>query len=302
MSRTKKIIINVGIPGSGKTTESLKYIEKNPNCVIVSRDGFRKMFGPTKNLESKGESAISRLVLKTSKEMLRSGYDVIIDACHCRKKYITEIINELSEYGEISFSVFYTDLETCIKRDSLRESPVGEEIIKEFYKEFLSLLSITSFQKIPQKSRIKPDYSSLWKKELPDVIITDIDGTVAHMNARRGPFEWDKVDLDSPDIPVITALQAWEKAGYKIIAVSGRSNVCRDLTEKWLKTHNVPFSELFMRDEKDMRKDSLVKKDIYLEHLKDKYNIILCYDDRDQVVDLWRSLGIKCAQVEPGDF
>ena len=44
------------------------------------------------------------------------------------------------------------------------------------------------------------------------------------------------------------------------------------------------------------------KAEIYEKELKGKYNIIMIYDDRDQVVETWRSLGLKCAQVEYGEF
>lgn len=37
-------------------------------------------------------------------------------------------------------------------------------------------------------------------------------------------------------------------------------------------------------------------------NIKDKYNVLGIFDDRQQVVDMWRSLGLKCFQVEPGNF
>jgi hypothetical protein len=57
-----------------------------------------------------------------------------------------------------------------------------------------------------------------------------------------------------------------------------------------------------MRPANDFRKDSLIKKEIYENDIKGKYNVIMVYDDRNQVVDVWRGLGLKCAQVEPGEF
>ena len=58
---------------------------------------------------------------------------------------------------------------------------------------------------------------------------------------------------------------------------------------------------MFMRPKDDYRKDSLVKKEIYNNELS-KYNVLFVYDDRNQVVDMWRELGVKVFQVEPGNF
>ena len=34
----------------------------------------------------------------------------------------------------------------------------------------------------------------------------------------------------------------------------------------------------------------------------DKYNVAFVLDDRDQVVRVWRDLGLTCLQVDYGDF
>jgi hypothetical protein len=57
-----------------------------------------------------------------------------------------------------------------------------------------------------------------------------------------------------------------------------------------------------MRPKNDYRKDSLIKEEIYVNNIKNKYNVIAVYDDRDQVVKKWRELGIKCFQVDYGNF
>lgn len=57
-----------------------------------------------------------------------------------------------------------------------------------------------------------------------------------------------------------------------------------------------------MRPEGDSRKDSVVKEEMYNEHIKYKYNVKAIYDDRQQVVDMWRDLGLTVFQVDKGDF
>ena len=51
-----------------------------------------------------------------------------------------------------------------------------------------------------------------------------------------------------------------------------------------------------------MRKDSVVKQEMFMAHIAMKYNVLYVLDDRNQVVQLWRSLGLKCLQVADGAF
>jgi len=74
-------------------------------------------------------------------------------------------------------------------------------------------------------------------------------------------------------------------------------------TERWLAKHNVPYDMLIMRKHTDTRKDSIIKKEIFDEHIKGKYFVRFVLDDRNQVVDMWRQdLGLPCLQVYYGDF
>jgi len=122
------------------------------------------------------------------------------------------------------------------------------------------------------------------------------------MNGKRGPFDWKKVGLDDPDEPMRLVNRVMSNVGYEIILVSGRDASCRDETLQWLDEHGFRFDRLFMRPANDFRKDSIIKREIYESEIRDKYNVMIVFDDRDQVVETWRELGLKCAQVEPGKF
>jgi len=43
-------------------------------------------------------------------------------------------------------------------------------------------------------------------------------------------------------------------------------------------------------------------KEIYEENIKGRYEVLFVLDDRNRVVDFWRSIGLICLQVAPGDF
>lgn len=83
---------------------------------------------------------------------------------------------------------------------------------------------------------------------------------------------------------------------------SGRTDACRDATALWLAEHvGVPF-ELFMRKAGDVRKDSVVKLELFDRHIRHRYRVLYVLDDRAQVVQAWRSIGLTVFQVAEGDF
>ncbi|NDD85793.1 polynucleotide kinase, partial [bacterium] len=87
-----------------------------------------------------------------------------------------------------------------------------------------------------------------------------------------------------------------------VIIVSGRDDSCRDVTRKWLEDNYIPYDELHMRKTDDDRDDRIVKKEIFDAWIKDRYNVKFVLDDRNRVVEMWRSLGLKVLQVGEGDF
>lgn len=134
-------------------------------------------------------------------------------------------------------------------------------------------------------------------------IMCDIDGTLAHgIMVTRKPYEWHKVDTDTLDETVADLLGALYADGYKIILMSGRDSVCRGRTQDWLHLNSVLYDDLFMRAEGDNREDSVIKRELYDQNVRGKYDVRFVLDDRNRVVDMWRSLGLKCFQVAPGDF
>ena len=90
--------------------------------------------------------------------------------------------------------------------------------------------------------------------------------------------------------------------GYKILFVSGREDTCEDVTREWLRLNCPPYLFLHMRKAKDFREDSVVKREIYENLIEPFFDVVLVFDDRNQVVDMWREIGLKCLQVQEGDF
>jgi hypothetical protein len=98
---------------------------------------------------------------------------------------------------------------------------------------------------------------------------------------------------------------ALHSAGVTVIVVSARSEACRAETREWLTRHGVPCTELLMATTAESESgvsDTDVKRRIYQEHIAGHWNVLCVFDDRDQVVALWRDLGLLTCQVNRGNF
>lgn len=68
-------------------------------------------------------------------------------------------------------------------------------------------------------------------------------------------------------------------------------------TERWLMAKGVQFSAIFMRHVGDFRESAIIKMECATLLLEDNQEIANAYDDRADVIDAYRSLGIKATQL-----
>lgn len=147
-------------------------------------------------------------------------------------------------------------------------------------------------------------------------IIIDLDGTLCNADHRKYFVETkDKKDWrsfyeslveDQPNNWCVELVNSMRQAGYQIIFVTGRPAEYLPHTRDWieLKLKLVALKDylIFTRPSGDMRKDSVVKEEIYRDYIEHNFDVLFCVDDRKQVVDMWRSLGLTCLQCSEGDF
>lgn len=160
-------------------------------------------------------------------------------------------------------------------------------------------------------------------------VIVDIDGTVADLThrlrhiqvAEGGKKDWDSffdpalVRQDKPIRPIIRLLWALQhQDATRFWFVSGRPDSLRETTAEWLFDHikkptlqsvrYFTYEGLIMRRTGDHRPDHLVKRELYLNVLRQMEvtpeTTLFVLDDRKQVVDMWRGQGFKVLQVEEG--
>lgn len=281
----KKVILTKGLPASGKTTWAKELLKSNPNAYKrINNDDLRKMFDNmqySQDMEKFIKKAVDALVLLA----LEEGKHVILDNTHLSESSVNRIKKLVKGKAEVIIEDKFlkVPLETCIKNDLKRLDSVGKDVIIKMYEQHLK--------------KVEP---IIQDKTLPPAIIVDVDGTLAHMKD-RSPFDWDRVGEDKCDDIIKGIVNAYDNLGT-IIVMSGRDSCCRDITIKWLNDNNIVWDTLLMREEGDFRKDSIVKRELFDNNIKDKYYIEYVLDDRNSVCDMWRDMGLKCLQVAPGNF
>ncbi len=138
----------------------------------------------------------------------------------------------------------------------------------------------------------------------PKAILCDIDGTLALLGDR------DRFDPttgeDTLNYPIANILQVYDNQKVlpvDLVLITGREDKYRKTTQEWLKKYGIThYKKLLMRRTNDFRKDFVIKKELYEKEIKKIYDVLFVLEDRDQVVKMWRELGLTCLQVAYGAF
>jgi predicted kinase len=306
----KTILILRGLPASGKSTFARKLIDENKGAwKRLNKDELRAMLDNSQHSVA-NEKFIERMRDMMLIEALKEGKYVVIDDTNLSDRPIERIRQVVEKYKKetnqevkIEFKTMETSLEECLARDEVREKKVGRDVIVRMYNDHIAkekLLNSKSKKEIDLSKR-GPHYQPQ-DDTLPPAILCDLDGTLAIIHD-RSPFDSVRCETDLLNEPIAEILKNYATLGVKIILMSGRDEVARRPTINWLAYNRIPYDALFMRAAGDVRKDSIVKKELYEAQVKGQFFVKFVLDDRNQVVDLWRlELGLPCLQVNYGDF
>lgn len=142
----------------------------------------------------------------------------------------------------------------------------------------------------------------------PNIVIVDLDGTLADITHRRHhvskkPKDWksffSKMSEDTPR-PGLSRIINMLHSQCVVVIFSARSYSHRHVTTEWLKKHGIQHSLLYMREDEGQMSDVEVKRRMLadLRNTFPKGRILGVFDDRQRVVDMWRAEGLECYQVD----
>lgn len=313
-----KLIMCQGLPGSGKTTWANEQVEADrlaqfvpwpnvvgdpvrytPNVVVVCRDDIRRELYAVNGVFSwrtyamtpEQEDHVTLVQRERIGNALTAGKAVISADTNISHRARTMLSQLAEEFGvTLEVKQFLTDPEECIRRDALRgNESVGADVIRKMAKQW----------GVFEEPKVTP---YVCKHGVEDywVVICDIDGTLA-LHTSRSPYDETRVSTDEVNSEVATLVSSISR-DYRILYMTGRHEGCRVDTTNWLRVHGLPYGPVYMRPDGDSRKDWIVKAELFDRYVRDIANVKFVLDDRDQVVRMWRAMGLTCLQVADGKF
>lgn len=285
--KRQKIIMLKGLPASGKSTYARELVDKG--YVRVNKDDLRSMMDNGK--WSRGnEKRVLRLRDQVIRDAVNSGSNVVVDDTNFEDRH-RDHISALAEECGADFEVLFIDtpLEECISRNEGRAHKVPVSVINDMYKKYIAPL---------REKHVE------YNDKLDEAIIVDVDGTLSHIDSSnpRNPYDASRAHEDVPDDAVSVLTSMCYRHGYRVIILTGRHSGHLQVTKDWLDANGVNYDEIYCRDEGDTRADYIVKKELFDQHIKDRYNVKFVIDDRPQVCRMWRSIGLKTLQVGDPHF
>ena len=293
------MVVARGLPGSGKSFWAKKFLGKYPAFRRVNRDELRLMYN-----NRPFDKDVEKLVKKSRDLLLEAalaaGHSIISDDTNLSPKTVAELEGMANKHNASVQFADFTDVpvEVCVQRDAMRQNPVGSKVILKMYNDLL---------KKPDPKYVPPITG------LPECIISDLDGTLAILNGRN-PYDASTCEQDVVNHAVLSVIAMFMKINSrreKVIFFSGREDKYREQTQNWLaNVCNLDGPvigerrwELHMRKTGDVRRDAIVKREMFDAHVHGKYTPVFWLDDRQQVVDMVRhDLGVPLFQVNYGYF
>lgn len=302
----KTVIVVRGIPASGKSTwVKERMAEFSDGAAIrLNNDDMSEMLFASTDIHSKERGALLRdarlALLRTYLRREGSPSVIFIDNTNLIKSTVKGIediaLQEGAEFHVVD-DFLSADVEECVRRDTSRARVVGEKVIRK-----MSTLTSKCNPWVDKGYPVVEPYNN--DSTLPWVVLMDIDGTVAIKHPDRGIYDGSLAHLDTPNIPIVTTLRALRQLNHvEVIAMSGRGDNDRKVTEDWIKEHVGEGITLHMRKDKDLRPDWVVKYEMFQEHIAGKFHVLAAFEDRDQMVHLYRRrLYLPTVQVADGNF
>ena len=113
--------------------------------------------------------------------------------------------------------------------------------------------------------------------------------------------------MNKPNTPVIELLRDFIGSSYQIKIFTGRSEIVREQTIKWLEENigkeYMPYITIRMRKDGDFTPGDQLKKQWFLEMPEEERSkCVSAIDDNSATIKMWKSLGVSYMQVADNDY
>lgn len=140
MTKPRNLWIMCGIPASGKSYKSKELVQKWEDCKYVSRDKIRFALITDEDEYFNKEKEVWRQYVAEIQDGIFNHLNTIADATHLNWASRSKLLNALRGLDKVAVNCYYfpTSLETCLKRNALREgrTKVPEQVMHNMYKSF----------------------------------------------------------------------------------------------------------------------------------------------------------------------
>lgn len=138
----REIVILRGVPASGKSTYSNSLV--NQGYKRLNKDYIRLMLN-NYSLDNSDEDTVHSIQRIGLMQLMKKRRNIVIDNTHTKQKYINDLLKDIkhnqTDLHRGSVNVDYgvkivnidVPLEVAIERNSKREAPVMEEVIRRMY-------------------------------------------------------------------------------------------------------------------------------------------------------------------------
>lgn len=283
-----RLVCMQGLAASGKTTKARELLVEYGNGVRLNRDDLRAMLH-TGGWSGKKEGITRDVARGMAQHLLLRNIGVLIIDDTNLNDGVVQSWKALALANAATFEIVRLDtpLEECLRRDALRQHPVGRQVIIGMALQY-----------------------GLYPKPKEGIVLCDIDGTLANIEHRKNfvqqePKDWHgffgAMADDEVRMEVLRQVEGYFFAGHEVFFVSGRPDNYRAQTEAWLRERCCwPAPTVFMRRAGDHRPDTVVKQQMLQTYFPDKSWITCVFDDRKIVVDMWKNEGLVVVDVGNG--
>lgn len=302
----KKIILVRGIPGSGKSTWAKAWVAEDPEHRIrLNWDDMRNMLGPYWVPSREPINVMMLWAGVKNAAYCTKPYDIVIDNMNLNPVAIEEFTEWIETYNASSHAIqtntqyvlefkdFFTPIEECIHRDSLRPHPVGEKTIRSIWRRYKHFIQTTAVETLVNK--LRPFTNK------PKCIVIDMDSTMCFNTTKRpwyGEGAAEGMINDIPNTGVVMLIKELQKS-FPIIVVTGRDTSQAAVTKQWLANQGIAPTQYYFRTEGDFRKGTEVKRENILQVLE-TYDIVSIFEDCEPIVEMFREMGLTVLQPNKG--